>query len=149
MLYEEIYRKRLYHFERKKHRSGALFYILLPTVILAALFYFFDLTSFWACTSALIILSVYLIAVRKDLFMAAFGKAILMTVIIMPVYWFLILFSPRWVDHTYLFNYLSSIKFTGIPIEELVFWFLFGFTIGPFYEYWQGERLRAIPQKKK
>jgi len=37
---------------------------------------------------------------------------------------------------------LSGHRITGIPVEEIIFWFLAGFLFGPFYEYWQGVRLR-------
>ena len=55
-------------------------------------------------------------------------------------YLLILVIHPDWIEITY--SMLSGERFIGIPIEELIFWFLAGLLFGPFYEYWQGEKLR-------
>ena len=75
--------------------------------------------------------------------MSSFISGILMVLVSLPTYLVILLISPQWIDHTYLSG-LSGIRVTGVPVEEFVFWFLSGLVFGPFYEYWQGERLKAM-----
>lgn len=48
------------------------------------------------------------------------------------------------IEKTWMFQNLSGITVTKIPIEDLIFYFLMGFIVAPLYEYWQGYRLRKI-----
>lgn len=149
VIYEEIFHKRLYKFNRKQtHNKGALFYALIIIVVMSVFYKVFNYTSFWASTIAFGAGGLYLMWFRRDLIVAALVKGILMVLVSMPIYYAIIFFWPGWVDDTYLFETLSGTKVTGIPIEELVFWFLFGFGAGPYYEYWQGYRLRNLPKNK-
>ena len=54
---------------------------------------------------------------------------------------------PDFVGKTYILHTLSGIKITGIPVEEFVFYFLFGLAIIPMYDYWQDLSLRNIVKK--
>jgi hypothetical protein len=149
VIYEEVFHKQVYRFNRKPHDIGVIVFMSLPLLLTAALFSYFKYTSFWSITIAMILTSICLMILRKDLFVAALSKGILMMLASLPVYYTMISLSPNWVNRTYMFQTLSGIKVTGIPIEELVFWFLFGFYIGPLYEYWQSERLRNIPKRNR
>jgi hypothetical protein len=60
-------------------------------------------------------------------------------------YFTIMLVSPGWIAQTYYFNHLSGILILGIPIEEVIFWFLAGVVFGPFYEYWKCEYLKPAP----
>lgn len=71
-----------------------------------------------------------------------------MILVALPVYVTEILLSPNIVSNTYIYNTLSGIRFIGIPIEELAFYFVFGFMVALMYEYWQGFRLRSMPSKR-
>jgi hypothetical protein len=81
--------------------------------------------------------------IRKDLIATSFLSGILMAFISFLFYLVILLLSKEWVDQTYLRG-ISGIRFIGVPIEEFVFWFMSGLVFGPFYEYWQGERLKAM-----
>ena len=70
--------------------------------------------------------------------------AVIVVIISLISYYSIILLSSRWVEHTYIFENLSGILVTGIPVEELVFWFFAGMVFGPFYEYWKSKKLRRI-----
>jgi uncharacterized membrane protein len=85
-----------------------------------------------------------MVTVRKDLVMTSLLSGVLMALVSFPSYLLVVLISPNWIDHTYLWWGLSGTRFIGVPIEEFIFWFLSGLVFGPFYEYWQGERLKAM-----
>lgn len=71
-----------------------------------------------------------------------------MTIIVLPIYYLMMIFSPNIIEKTYLLNSLSGIRITEIPIEELIFYFVFGSMVGLMYEYWQGLGLRKAVVKK-
>jgi len=108
---------------------------------IAAGFYLFNLSSFWATAVSFIATGVILMVLRKDLFWDALGSAFLMALACLPFYFVAMAVSSDWVGITYGNGNLSGRTTMGIPIEELVFFFLFGFLAGPIYEYWQNERL--------
>ncbi len=145
VLYEEIFKKRLY--KRKKehtHNTGAIIIAMFCFLIISILFYSFHVTSFAACAVGLIVATTCLMYFRKDLILTSLFNGLLMILVTIPVYYFLILFSPGWVEKTWLFSHLTGIKITGIPLEDLIFYFLLGLFVAPLYEYWQGVRLRKV-----
>lgn len=93
----------------------------------------------------MILMGTLLIILRKDLFLNALLSGILMMLVSMPtLYYSSMLLSPGWIEKIWLWNNLSGIRITGIPIEDLVFYFLMGFIIGPFYEYSRGAKLVSL-----
>lgn len=62
---------------------------------------------------------------------------------VIPFFWIINAVSPGFLAQTWLWENLSGIKFTVIPIEDLIFYFLAGFLYGPFYLFWKSERLRS------
>jgi hypothetical protein len=91
----------------------------------------------------MLLVAAVMLSKRRDLIIDAFLSGILMAGISLLSYYTIMIVSSDWISRTYLSG-LSGIKVTGIPIEELVFWFLAGLVFGPFYEYWQGERLKKV-----
>jgi len=141
VLYEAIFRKKFSKSKSKKNYSNTIMISLILLLIISFLFWGLNITSFWASTIAMILASIYMLITRKDLFLNALASGFLMALVSLPIYYILIWIFPDFVNKTYLFQYLSNIKITGIPIEDLIFYFLFGFIIGPLYEYWQSKRL--------
>ena len=54
------------------------------------------------------------------------------------VYTFVELLTPGWVQALWHFNNVPAIIIAGLPIDDVVFYFLTGAVIGPIYEYWKG-----------
>jgi hypothetical protein len=146
--YEEIYKKRCYRREKGSAQYEALSVILTLAFSTSFIFWGLKLTSFTASSIAMILSGVFLIYIRKDLLIDALVSGFIMVLISTPVYLILIFISPNLIENTYLFKYLSGLRILGIPIEELIFYFLFGFIIGPLYEVWQGYRLRRVNSNK-
>lgn len=147
VLYEEIFRKRLYIRSKNSHKFGLEILLLLFFFIISVLFWIFHLTSFVASSIGMVILGIILIYLRRDLFISSFINGLLMTLVSMPVYFILIFVSPGWIERVWDFQKISGIMVAGIPAEDLIFYFLFGFLIAPLYEYWKGEYLRRVPSR--
>lgn len=92
---------------------------------------------------AMILVAIIMLVSRKDLFYNSLLSGLLMCIVSFFFYITIILLSPTWIDSTYLSG-LSGMRWIGVPIEEFIFWFLSGMVFGPFYEYWQGERLKRL-----
>jgi len=141
-LYEVIFKKRLYKRKGNFHENRGLVLILLLVLLMSWLFWGIGLTSFVSSSISMLIVSILMIIKRKDLFFDALGSGVLVTIASLPSYYLAMFVNSEWIDATY--PMLSGIRITGIPVEELIFWFIAGFLFGPFYEYWQGKRLRKI-----
>lgn len=141
-IYEEVFKKSIYKRSPKGYAPSGSTILLLLAWMAGALFWEAHLTSFWASTFAMIVIAAAMFFYRKDLLLAGLLTGFCMVVVSLPMYWGILLVYPHWVRDTYLFSYLSGILILGIPIEELVFWFLAGLFWGPFYEYWKGRKLR-------
>ena len=144
VLYGAIYKKRLSKHIKKINDVGTFNICLILFFIIAFLFWGFNITSFWASTIAMIIAAIYTLYTRRDLFFNALASGILMTIVSLPFYHFLTLLFPDFIYRTWMFQHLSGIIIIGVPLEDLIFYFLFGFIIGPLYEYWQNKRLVSI-----
>ncbi len=143
--YEILFRKRLYKTRlRNDFHPDQNTILLLLAFFTAWLFWGVGLTSFWASTIAMIIAAGTIFYFRRDLFLNGLLSGLLMMIISLFFYFTIILFSAEWIDKVYYFETLSNLRVFSIPIEEFVFWFLAGMVFGPFYEYWQGEKLRKI-----
>ena len=145
VIYEEVFRKRLY--KRKGgqvHNFGLLFFIVLPIIVIAFLFYGLRMYSFDAWNLGMLFVVIALVLVRKDLFKTCLFSGTTFLISLWPIYWITSLVSPGWVEKFWFMSNLSGFSFIGIPIEDHIFYFLVGAILGPFYEYWQGGRLRRL-----
>ena len=142
-LYEVIFRERLYRRASSQHYPGAITVGLL-LVLLTSTSLYYGSTTFVAATISLIVTAAFMMLFRPDLLATGLITGLITLVVCLPFYYSIMLVSPHWIDTTYVFAHLSNIRFTGIPVEELIFWFLGGLVFGPFYEYWKNERLRKV-----
>lgn len=145
--YEFLFKKRHYRSRIKcLHCPGHFTLLLLLAFLTSWLFWGVGLTSFYASSVAIIVTGCVLFYFRRDLFIDGVISGILMVFISLPFYFVIQAVSPEWISEVYHFETLSGFLLLGVPIEEYVFWFLAGLVFGPFYEYWQSERLRKIPK---
>lgn len=144
VLYEEVFKKRLYKKEPKNHTIGMIVIIVMSNLLFGMLFWGFQLTSFIACTISLISSGLVLIFLRRDLFYDALLTGLMCAIGALPIFWIIIFVSPHFIDTTWAFKNLSGIRFTGAPTEDIIFYFSVGFIYGPLYLYWKSEGLRKI-----
>ena len=147
--YEVVFKK-LYAPRDNRHYHPSGFTILVMLALLTSWFIWgIGLSSFWASTLAMLFIASTLLMFRKDLFLNSILSGFLMFGISFLFYYSIIMVSPTWVQSTYNFRYLSGVLIFGIPIEELVFWFIAGLVFGPFYEYWKCQYLRPNRATKR
>ncbi len=139
--YEGIFKRKYFRRKLRNHHPGAATLLLLMAFSTAWLFWGVGITSFWASVVSLLLIAGIMFFYRRDLFANGVASGLIVMVIATLPYYAIQFFSPDWVSATYHYEKLSGVHITGIPIEELVFWFLAGLVFGPFYEYWQGQRL--------
>ena len=146
--YEVLFKKKYYKRKAHHHCPGGLTILFMLGFFTSWLVWGVGLTSFWASSLAMLIAAGFFFCYRKDLFLNGLLSGVLMAVISFAFYFTIMLISPDWIGITYSFEHLSGLFIVGIPIEEIIFWFLAGVVFGPFYEYWQGEYLRRTTRKR-
>jgi len=138
VLYEIIFRKKYHKDSSKKIYPGAKVILLTLFVLTGTLIWGFKLHTFFSSIISLFLIFLIMIYFRKDLLVNGLVTGIGMVAASLFFYYPIIFFYPNWVDVTYDPS-LSGLRFTGIPIEELLFWLFSGFVWGPFYKYWRRE----------
>ncbi len=145
VIYEVVVARR---YSKRRASSQGMYGFFVILFLLAQttqwLFYGVGITSFYATTTAMILVSAVMLCIRKDLIVDAMVSGFLSAIVSMVFYATIILVSPEWIENTYIFNTLSGIRVVGVPVEEFIFWFLAGMVFGPFYEFWKGLRLKKV-----
>jgi len=103
--------------------------------------FFFSLVktnSFTATAVSLFLVAIGLMCVRRDLIRSSLYSGILTLLISIPFYIFVHNLDSGWALVTYQYEYLTGLTIYNFPIEEFIFWFLFGLAVGPMYEYMKG-----------
>lgn len=144
VLYEEIFKKRMYRYKLYKvHTFGSLFAILLFFISASFLFHLVGVGSFIATPVGFFLAGLILIFQRRDLAFDAILTGICLVATLIPFYFLINYISPNYIDYFYNFKNLSGLRLLNIPVEDLSFYFFSGFALGPFYLYWKGEKLRS------
>jgi len=147
VLYETVFRKRLYQREFKNPLKKIQLIIppILGISIASICFWVFQIHSFYSNLIALFISLFLILLWRKDLIINSLMSGILLVIVCLPFYLIGILWlAPGYVQRSWLFENLTGILFWGIPIEDLIWYFIVGLVLGPFYEFSQQLRLRKI-----
>lgn len=144
VIYEVIFRMRLYKKSKEQHVLGVIVLLMLFFSITALFVWLFHISSFIATSVSMITTGFILAYLRKDLFISAFISGFLLVIVSMPVYLILMLLSPGWIEKVWDFQKLSGFLIAGIPIEDLIFYFLVGFLSSYLYKYGSGKYLRKI-----
>lgn len=140
VIYEIVFKKKYFVRKLQHHQPGGSTILLILILLTSWLFWGVGLTSFYASAITLTTSASLLFYFRRDLFLNGALSGLLMMFISLTVYYAIIFLTPGWIATTYDPT-LSGVYITGIPVEELIFWFLAGLVFGPFYEYWKGEQL--------
>jgi len=145
VIYEVVSRRR---YSKQRARSHGLYGFFLLVLLLGSitswLFYGVGLTSFFAISSALLIVAMVMYFIRRDLMVNGMVTGFCTVLLSLLCYATAVFVFPDFIDATYKFNTLSGLRILGVPLEEFIFWFLAGLVFGPFYEFWKGLRLRKI-----
>jgi len=142
--YEELFRRKLYKTKIKNPKVEFLFILFLISILICLLTWMFGLLSWVASSVAMIIGIVVLFFLRRDLTINALASGFFLMLATLPAYFLVMIVSPGWIERTWLFENLTGKLFIGIPIEDVIFYFLMGFLVGPMYEVWMGDKLKRI-----
>lgn len=119
--------------------TGSVFSFIASLILLLfSCFYLLDLNSFESTLVAAIIPLGIMFMRRPDLLSVSRISGGLLVVVAALVYTFVELLTPGWVQALWHFNNVPAIIIAGLPIDDVVFYFLTGAVIGPIYEYWKG-----------
>ena len=142
--YEELFRRRLYKAKIKNPKVEFTFILFLILILICLLTWMFGLLSWIASSIAMVIGIIVLFFIRKDLTINAIASGFFLMLATLPAYFLVMIVSPGWIERTWLFENLTGELFIGIPIEDVIFYFLMGFLVGPMYEVWMGDKLKRV-----
>lgn len=143
IVYEEVFGKRLRNI-KKKSKNKDIKFILLNIFLLIVFFgsfFLLKLNSFYASLIALSLGIIIIWIQRKDLIKNSLLSGILLVIIAFPAFIFLEYFFKGAIDKFWYFQFFTKIKIIGMPLEDLIWFFLVGANIGPLWEYWQEKKL--------
>lgn len=144
--YEVVFKKRFYKYNDASRKSESLSVGLVTLALLSFGFWGLRMTSFWACVLALVAGIFLMFFYRKDLLINGIISGLLMMLISIPAYIIPDLVSPNLLNNSWYYHLLSGIRIIGIPIEDLIFYILFGIWIGPLYELYYSKKLKRLPK---
>ncbi len=118
----------------KRHRFHFLILLSLPITFLL-LYYFTKLNPIYSSFIAMAVLAVGTLLCRPDLKNKILWSGFLFLALYFVFFLSFNLVYPYAVERFWNLNNLSGILILGVPLEELVFGFLFGLSWGSIYEY--------------
>ena len=137
VLYETLLQKHLRKAREKRRitKEHVVFLIIL-LFIFFVFFSFLFKTFMHAVIVSMALGGLVIMFFRKDLIKETFVGGFLFFLLYFLVLFFVNTFLfPGWVSHTWNVEQLSGILILGIPLEELLWAFTFGFLWAPLYEY--------------
>lgn len=147
VLYEGVFGYKEYRQRGQRHVLSGLGILTMVPLLTWLLYEKFDVASAAGTAIALGIVGLMMVVLRRDLIWPAIGGGILMMLVTLPFYYLIMVISPGWVEATWAWDHLTGRKFTGIPIEDLIFYFQAGFVAAPLYDYMLGVYLRKITKR--
>ena len=102
------------------------------------------LNSIYATVLLCLGFGTYMVVKRPDLLPVAIGNALLFLLLIVPAYLVFGWFFPRIFEIGWKIDRLSGWFVAGVPVEEIIWAFSWGYFAGPAYQFWAG--LRLVPR---
>ena len=148
VMYEEIFKKKLYPRSLKIVDYKSHFYALISAVILSVIFFggfmILKINSFYSSVFGFFIATMIIWYFRKDLIIDSLASGILVLLLGFLWFWLPHFLTPGWVKNYWYLQNLSGILILGAPLEDLIWGFFAGLYIGPLYEFWKGAKLKKI-----
>lgn len=149
IIYEHFMRKKIKikkAGKKREYKRNLNILILLGTaaILQFGLFYGNIINSFYSSLFAMIIPLAIIYVKRPDLIEDSILSGFFILIVSIIGYQILNVITPGFFDEFWLFENIGRKIVFGIPLEEHIFYFLFGALIGPLYEYWQEGKLINI-----
>lgn len=110
-------------------------WFIVPFILAGILIQIFHVHSVIGVFIGMIMSGIIVVIQRKDLLRAALWSSLLMTLIALPAYLLLELLSPWYIAEMWYMSQLTGVVWLGIPIEDILWYMIFGFMMGWAYEY--------------
>jgi len=141
----------LLFFEQIKSAEGRYARLLIPlsitSVLTVGLIYFFSIDSSISNSIGILLSLGYILKNRKDLFNISLGSGLGMLALSFLVYRVVLVFFPDWIQISWKLNNLSQYFILGIPVEDVIWYFLVGAFISVLYPYYENSYYQRIKNK--
>ena len=140
--YEVFFGKR--YAKRHLHKRS---YFMLGIVVFGVLWMIFGnlvlgFNSIYVSTAGFLLIGLAMLVVRHDLLRDALISGLLVGVLMFIFYLLFIPLHTGIIQEWWLLDNLSGVLIFGVPLEELMWGFGWGFVAGPVYEFINGLRLK-------
>ena len=102
---------------------------------------YLGLNSIYAISTAFLIIGIMFSSIRNDLFIPAVMGGVLFALITFAIFQTIIIFSPSFFVDSWKLNFTWRPFVFGIPAQELIWAFTWGFVATPAYELTFGLKL--------
>lgn len=141
VIYEDIFKKKMKIRKKTKkitERENMHFFTLIIVfgILFFSSFLIFNLNTLYSSLIAFLPLIGFIYYKRKDLILDSIFSGALLTILSFIIYSILNLITPGWVQKFWYFKNVPPIIIFGVPIDDIIWYFLAGAFIAPLYEYW-------------
>lgn len=138
VVYEEILGKKFSQRRLKKYPYWMLLVIFLGLSWMIIGNIILKFNSIYVSTSVFLIFGVLMVTIRQDLIRNAFVSGVLVGLLMFFFYLLYLPLHPGIIEKFWRLKNISGIFFLGVPLEELMWGFGWGFVAGPLYEFING-----------
>lgn len=139
VIYEFFLRKKHRLSSEKKNTTRAFIITVAMVGTISILFWGFHINSSIATPVGMLMPLILILVLRKDLITYSLISGAIATIFVIPIYVALEYLTPGFTEKTWLFSLLTNIRVLGIPIEDIVYYYLLAALLGPLYLFWQNE----------
>ena len=144
VIYESFFVKK----NRKTKKESLFFVGILGAIGVMGMIVFnlvLKFNSIYVSSIFFIVIGIIILVKRRDLLRNALFSGLLMAIIMLLFYLIYTHIFPNIINDSWKLENISGFFLIGVPIEELIWGFSWGFLCGPFYEFLRGEK---EPNKK-
>lgn len=144
VIYHVLTSHHVYKLRRRRFRHESLTHWIAQLVIVLAIWFstallvmtFFNVDSLHAMATGALLVGIYIIADRKDLLLDALLSGVFVGLLLFILsQLFFLRFYPELGANLIDPTTANFVHLGGLPLSQLFWGFLVGFTIGPLYEY--------------
>lgn len=142
VIYEEIFKAKYSTRQMKGHPYWMIGFVIAAVILLYIGNIILKFNSMYVSVFIMMLAGILILLFRHDLLKHAFFSGIFMGVMMLLFYvlFFDVIFSHI-IEKWWLLKNVSGILILGVPIEEIMFGFSYGFVAGPAYEFLTGLKL--------
>ena len=150
--YELLFAEKLKSFHRKSTVDSGIELLKIMLLIIGPLLVFsniFHLNSIYSISISLVLILVYMYSRRPDLIRDSLWSGFFSFIFILVFYVAWQYPYPGVFERFWKLNEITGVLIFGIPIEELIWFFLAGAFIGPLYAFIVGDKIVPLQTSKK